>query len=92
MLECGPIFHGINDGKFYYCHVAWSAEKCGLIKLNESDYVDLTQIDSNSSEQRKQILEHSQGNINGGFVSLCAKCGGCGNDNKNYVDAAEQMR
>ena len=39
MLSCGPIFHGLNDGKYYYCHVSWSADKAKLLKTVPDDYV-----------------------------------------------------
>lgn len=87
MLACGPEFHGLNDGKFFYCHVAWSADKAGLFPLNPTDYIDLDEL---SRENRVSILEHCQGNISNGYVGLCSVCGGCGKDNKNMVCAAVQ--
>ena len=91
MLCCAPEFHGLNDGKFYYCHVAWSAEKAGLFHLKDSDYLDLELIDSNSKIECRKIIEHANGNINGGYVSLCAKCMGCGPDNNRYIPVGEQL-
>lgn len=90
MLECGPLFHGLNDGKFYYCHVSWSADKAKLLKNVPDDYVDLTEL-NNSEKSKEAILEHSKGNMAKGFVKLCKICGGCGNDNTDFVRAAEQM-
>ena len=90
MLSCGPIFHGLNDGKYYYCHVAWSADKAGLLKTAQDDYVDLRML-NNDDSAKEAILEHSKGNIAKGFVKLCKICGGCGNDNTQFVKAAEQM-
>ena len=40
---------------------------------------------------KKMILEHSKGNLEKGFVKLCKICGGCGNDNTEFVKAAQQM-
>lgn len=91
MLCCAPEFHGLNDGKFFYCHVAWSAEKAGLIKLKEGDYISLDTIDPASKEACRAIVEHGNGIVENGYVSLCEKCMGCGSDNKNFVMAGEQI-
>lgn len=88
MKTCAPLFHGLNDNKFYYCHVAWSAEKAGLYELSKDDYVDLNQL--NVAEKRK-ITQHALGDMEGQYVSLCKVCGGCGEDNPNNVKAAIQM-
>lgn len=90
MLSCGPIFHGLNDGKYYYCHVSWSADKANLLKTVPDDYIDLKQLDNNISA-KEIILEHSKGNMAKGFIKLCKVCGGCGNDNTDFVRAAEQV-
>lgn len=90
MLCCAPEFHGLNDGRFYYCHVAWSAEKAGLFSLKDSDYLDLTLIDRCSKTDCRKIIEHADGNIDGGYVSLCAKCMGCGPDNNRYIPVGKQ--
>ena len=90
MLSCGPIFHGLNDGKYYYCHVSWSADKAKLLKNVPDDYVDLRTLDDDD-KAKEAILEHSNGNMAKGFVKLCKICGGCGNDNTEFVKAAEQM-
>ena len=90
MLSCGPIFHGLNDGKYYYCHVSWSADKAKLLKNVSDDYIDLRTLDDDD-RAKEAILEHSNGNMEKGFVKLCKICGGCGNDNTEFVKAAEQM-
>ena len=90
MLSCGPIFHGLNDGKYYYCHVSWSADKAKLLKNVSDDYIDLRTLDDDD-RAKEAILEHSNGNMAKGFVKLCKICGGCGNDNTEFVKVAEQM-
>ena len=89
MRECAPIFHGYNDKKIYYCHVAWSAEKIGKYKLSQSDYIDLRNI--TDDESRHKIAEHCLGMLDEGYVSFCQFCGGCGKDNKCIVMAGEQL-
>lgn len=91
MLCCAPEFHGLNDGKFYYCHVAWSAEKAGLIKLQNTDYLELKSLNKEDIYECRKIVEHASGKIEGGYVSLCEYCMGCGSDNKNYIAVGEQM-
>lgn len=89
MLCCGPMFHGYNDGKLFYCHVSWAAEKAGLIVLDEEDSVDLTVMERNE-ENRQKIAKYSLGEWNKGYLQMCCYCGGCGIDNKAFVDAAIQ--
>ena len=89
MEECSPIFHGYNDGKIYYCHVAWSAEKLGAFKLTTEDYIDLKELASRKDD-RHRISEHCFGRLDTEYVSFCKRCGGCGRDNNNIVDAGVQ--
>lgn len=89
MLCCSPAFHGLNDGKFYYCHVAWSAEKAGLIKLREGDYIDLASYKANAVN-RRYLTEYASGNMKSGYVSLCEQCMGCGIDNHFAIPAGKQ--
>lgn len=88
MNFCAPIFHGLNDNKFYYCHVAWSAEKAGLYKLREQDYVDLEHL---GQIDKRQLVQHALGNMENKYITLCEICGGCGEDNPNNIKAAIQM-
>ena len=91
MLTCAPMFHGLNDKKYYFCHVAWSAEKTGLYKLEENDFLDLSRLDADSDIDKRKLVYHSMGeNLWMGHVSLCRICGGCGKDNPIEVHAGEQ--
>lgn len=89
MLCCSPAFHGLNDGKFYYCHVAWSAEKAGLTALEENDCMNLADYEVNAGN-KKALIEYAGGNMKGSYVSLCEKCMGCGSDNPFVVPAGRQ--
>lgn len=90
MLCCGPVFHGYNDGKLYYCHVSWGAEQCGLIKLEQDDYIDLKIIGSDDFSKRQQLAKYSLGEWDKGYVSMCELCAGCGKDNNNIISAGIQ--
>ena len=83
---CRPEWNGLNDGKFYYCNVSWSAEKSGRFKLNPKDYIVLEDVNPNNKEQCHLLTELSRGTS-----SFCRVCGGCGKDNTNYVPTGIQM-
>ena len=91
MLNCDPGWRGLNDGKFYFCNVAWSAEKAGLINLIEGDYINLDDKNKDKSMRKQEILEYTTGNLKNGYVSFCKYCGGCGSDNKVFVNAGQQI-
>lgn len=83
---CHPEWNGLNDGKFYYCNISWSAEKSGHFKLSPEDYIVLKDIDPKNREACHEIVELSRGTS-----SFCRVCGGCGSDNTNYVPVGAQM-
>ncbi len=87
MKTCAPIFHGLNDNKFYYCHVAWSAEKAGLYKLRDGDFVGLEDL---ALTEKRKLTEQALGEMESEYVSLCRLCGGCGEDNLSIIKAAIQ--
>lgn len=90
MMECFPVFRGINDSKLYFCHVAWSAEKCGLYQLKDEDFYELSELDKKNESEMKNFLNYSLGGNSKWSLSFCKFCGGCGADNKNYVQAGIQ--
>ena len=61
-----------------------------LLRHGYDVYVDLRMLNDDDSA-KEAILEHSKGNVAKGFVKLCKICGGCGNDNTEFVNAAEQL-
>lgn len=83
---CHPEWNGLNDGKFYYCNISWSAEKSGHFKLKEEDYIVLEDVDVNDKMACHKIVELSRGTS-----SFCRICGGCGSDNTNYVPVGAQL-
>ncbi len=84
---CRPEWNGLNDGKFYYCNVSWSAEKSGLFQLGEGDYIDLKSINPADKKECHRLVELSRGTC-----SFCKICGGCGRDNISYVPVGIQKR
>lgn len=90
-MDCYPMFRGLNDGNFYFCHICWSAEKAGLFKNDEADYLRLEEMQGNR-EGKKHLLEYSLGVTPKGYMELCKKCGGCAGRNKAKVQAGVQMK
>lgn len=90
MMSCNPVFRGLNDKKFYFCHILWSAVQAGIWQEKEQDYINLEMIQS--TEDKKRLLAHDLGFIEGGSVSLCRVCGGCGVDNSCVIDAGVQEK
>lgn len=90
MMGCNPGWRGLNEGKFYFCNCAWSAEKAGLFQLDLDDWLDLAKMPV-CEETKEKIVEYSLGHMEKGYMSFCKVCGGCGEDNTNYVNAGEQL-
>lgn len=57
LASCRPEWNGLNDGKFYYCNISWSAEKSGHFKLVDEDYIVLKNVDANDKDACHQIVE-----------------------------------
>ncbi len=90
MKICGYTCHSANEGKIYYCDVAYGARKHAGYQEQEDDYVDLYELQKRCSlEQVKlRILEYCMGNVNEkGYMSLCRYCAGMGADNPRVVQA-----
>ena len=90
MQSCAPVFRGLNSGRLYFCHVVWAAQRCGLYEPAGADSLCLAAIDPSSDADRRALLEYSLGSMAGGSLSFCKFCGGCGSDNRNFVQPAIQ--
>ena len=89
---CNPPFRGLDDKKYYQCHIEVSAMQAGLYNPEEKfvqhfgDYLDLT-----CDITTKEFMEYNYGFSEEGYVSLCRYCAGCGDDNTTYIKVAEQL-
>lgn len=92
MRMCSADWRGINDGKFYYCNIAWSAEKAGLTVLEPDDYLVMEDLAKEGEHGKEVLLEYSEGHFKKGFISFCKQCGGCGSDNKITVVPGAQLK
>lgn len=88
---CSADWRGINDGKFYYCNIAWSAEKAGLVELEPEDYLVMKDLVKEGESGKEKLLKLSEGYFDKGYMSFCRKCGGCGVDNTKLVVPGVQL-
>lgn len=69
--SCTAPFRGLNDGKFYYCHLNTSAVRTNLFPLNDNDYVSINNI------SKEDLVKFDLGYTNLGYVTFCDNCNGC---------------
>jgi organic radical activating enzyme len=82
--SCTAPFRGLNDGKFYYCHLNTSAVRTNIFPLNDNDYVSL---DSVSSED---LIKFDLGYTDLGYITFCDNCNGCNTGIKVPVSYEKQ--
>jgi hypothetical protein len=82
--SCTAPFRGLNDGKFYYCHLNTSAVRTNIFPLNKNDYVSL---DSVSSED---LIKFDLGYTDLGYITFCDNCNGCNTGIKVPVSYEKQ--
>ena len=69
--SCTAPFRGLNDGKFYYCHLNTSAVRTNLFPLNDNDYVSINDV------SKEDLIKFDLGYTNLGYVTFCDNCNGC---------------
>jgi organic radical activating enzyme len=82
--SCTAPFRGLNDGKFYYCHLNTSAVRTNIFPLNDNDYVSL---DSVSPED---LIKFDLGYTDLGYITFCDNCNGCNTGIKVPVSYEKQ--
>lgn len=90
MQNCSPLFLGINDGKVYYCNVAWSAMNSKQFQSVNDEAFDLRMQQEDNLEHKERLLEYTLGKVPNGYLEFCKVCGGCGSDNQRFVKAGCQ--
>jgi hypothetical protein len=73
----------MNDGKLYYCHTTWSAEKAGIFINGPNNVLDLQNLNSNKEADKLVVLKYYLGLFGKG--SLCKYCVGQSFDNNTKV-------
>ena len=69
--SCTAPFRGLNDGKFYYCHLNTGAVLTKLFPLDKNDYVDIDNVSADD------LLKFDLGYTDLGYVTFCDNCNGC---------------
>jgi organic radical activating enzyme len=82
--SCTAPFRGLNNGKFYYCHLNTSAVLTKLFPSNENDYVTL------SSVTQEELIRFDLGYTNLGYITFCDNCNGCNTGIKIPVSYEKQ--
>ncbi len=69
--SCTAPFRGLNDGKFYYCHLNTSAVLTKLFPSNQNDYVELDSV------SQENLIKFDLGRTQLGYITFCDNCNGC---------------
>ncbi len=90
MELCGYNIHSVNEGKLYYCEVAWAARKHTGFCDTKEDYIDLGKLGHMLApmEAKLRIISYCMGNVNDrGYMGFCKYCAGSGADNNRVIQA-----
>ncbi len=82
--SCTAPFRGLNDGKFYYCHLNTSAVLTKLFPLNDNDYVRLENV------SKEDLIKFDLGYTDLGYITFCDNCNGCNTGIKIPVSYEKQ--
>jgi organic radical activating enzyme len=82
--SCTAPFRGLNDGKFYYCHLNTSAVLTKLFESNKNDYVELSKVSS------EELIKFDLGFTELGYITFCDNCNGCNTNIKIPVSYKHQ--
>jgi organic radical activating enzyme len=82
--SCTAPFRGLNDGKFYYCHLNTSAVRTNLFPLNDNDYLNIDDV------SKEDLIKFDLGYTNLGYVTFCDNCNGCNTGIKIPVSYEKQ--
>ena len=82
--SCTAPFRGLNDGKFYYCHLNTSAVRTNLFPLNDNDYLKIDDV------SKEDLIKFDLGYTNLGYITFCDNCNGCNTGIKVPVSYEKQ--
>ena len=82
--SCTAPFRGLNEGKFYYCHLNTSAVLTKLFPQSNNDYIDLKSV------SREDFIKFDLGYTNLGYITFCDNCNGCNTGIKIPVSYEKQ--
>ena len=70
--SCTAPYRGLNNKKYYYCHLNTSAVLAGMAPPNENDFISL-----DTNPKPEEILKFDLGFPKLGYVTFCKNCNGC---------------
>jgi organic radical activating enzyme len=82
--SCTAPFRGLNDGKFYYCHLNTGAVLTKLFPSDKNDYVEIDKI------SKEDLLKFDLGYTDLGYITFCDNCNGCNTGIKIPVSYEKQ--
>ena len=82
--SCTAPFRGLNDGKFYYCHLNTSAVRTNIFPLNDNDYVNFENV------SKEEMIKFDLGYTDLGYITFCDNCNGCNTGIKIPVSYEKQ--
>jgi organic radical activating enzyme len=82
--SCTAPFRGLNNGKFYYCHLNTGAVLTKLFPLDKNDYVEIDKV------SREDLLKFDLGYTDLGYITFCDNCNGCNTGIKIPVSYEKQ--
>jgi organic radical activating enzyme len=82
--SCTAPFRGLNDGKFYYCHLNTGAVLTKLFPLHKNDYVEIDKV------SKEDLLKFDLGYTDLGYITFCDNCNGCNTGIKIPVSYEKQ--
>ena len=82
--SCTAPFRGLNDGKFYYCHLNTGAVLTKLFPLDKNDYVEIDNV------SKEDLLKFDLGYTDLGYITFCDNCNGCNTGIKIPVSYEKQ--
>lgn len=84
---CNNPWNCYEKGKIYACNFARFAEKANINREDKNDYFDLNTL---TSEKRKDLIEFILNYNEKGFVDFCKNCAGWASINTKFVPVAVQ--
>ena len=84
--SCSAPFRGLNNSKYYYCHLNTSAVLAKKFKDNKNDYYDL----NNKLFNGEELLKLDLGFPKKGYVTFCKNCYGCNTGLGDKVNPSSQ--
>lgn len=82
--SCTAPFRGLNDGKFYYCHLNTSAVRTKMFPIDTNDYIELDSI------SKEDFIKFDLGYTELGYITFCDNCNGCNTGVKVPVSYEKQ--